>query len=99
MTNEDPGPTGATLASYLEETGIRDEVYSAAIKDVIAWQFEQARLATGMSKVRLAAAMKTSRTQVERVLDPQNVAVSLDTLVRAAAALGKRLKVELEDAL
>jgi len=99
MTNKDPGPVGATLDSYLEENGIRDEVYSAAIKDVIAWQFEQARLANGMSKVRLASAMKTSRTQVERVLDPQNVAVSLDTLVRAAAALGKRLKVELEDAL
>ena len=97
MSEIDTGPVGTTLESFLEECGIREEVYSAAIKDVIAWQFEQARQAKGISKVKLAAAMGTSRTQVSRVLDPENVAVSLDTLVRAASALGKRLEIQLVD--
>lgn len=68
------------------------------INQVIAWQLEQARTAAGTSKGALAKEMKTSRTQVDRALDPANVAVSWDTLARAAQSLGKRLEVRLVDA-
>jgi transcriptional regulator with XRE-family HTH domain len=85
------------LEAFLDSEGLRDEVYAEAIKDVIAWQFEQARQSLGMTNGEVATAMGTGRGQINRVLAPENVAVSLDTLVRAAAALGKKLKIELVD--
>ncbi len=98
MASKDKGPVGDALESLLKKQGIRDEVYDAAIKRVIAWQFEKARKARALTKVAMAKTMGTSRSQVDRVLDPDNVAVSLDMLNRAASALGKRLRIELEDA-
>jgi hypothetical protein len=98
MAKIETSPAGDTLEDTLREIGIRDEVYTAAVKRVVAWQFEQARKAQALSKKDLAVAMKTSRSQVDRVLDPDNVAVSIDMLNRAAFALGKRLRIELEDA-
>jgi antitoxin HicB len=97
MSNDECSPLGDTFESFLESEGIRDEVYGEAIKRVIAWQLEEARKASDLSKTAMADAMNTSRSQVERVLDPENVAVSLDVLNRAALAVGKRLKVELVD--
>jgi antitoxin HicB len=97
MGKQNIGPAGDSFESFLEEQGIRDEVYGAAVKRVLAWQFEEARKAANLGKVDLAHAMHTSRSQIDRVLDPENVAVSLDTLSRAAMALGKRLKIELID--
>ena len=97
MTSRDPGPVGDSLENLLEEEGVRDEVYSTAIKKVLAWQFEEARKTAHLGKVAMASAMHTSRSQIDRVLDPENVAVSLDMLNRAAVALGKRLKIELID--
>jgi hypothetical protein len=92
---DDPGPVGGSLEAFVDSEGLRAEIYADAIKDVIAWQFEQASL--GTMKGELATAMWTSRGQINRVLAPENVAVSLDTLVHAAAALGKKLKIELVD--
>lgn len=90
-------PAGDTFESFLEVIGIREDIYGEAIKKAIAWQLDEARNAAGMSKGALAKHMKTSRTQVDRVLDPTNVAVSLETLDRAAQALGKRLEIRLVD--
>jgi DNA-binding Xre family transcriptional regulator len=84
--------------NFLVESGIRDEVYDSAYKRVIAWQFDKLRQKKAMTKKAMAEAMKTSRSQVDRVLDPNNIAVSIDMLERAAAALGKTLKIELVDA-
>jgi hypothetical protein len=98
MTSADKGSIGDTLEAFLEEDGIRDEVYAVAAKRVIAWQLEQARKARHIKKTTLAKAMGTSRTQVDRVLDPSNTAVSLDLLSRTATAVGKRLNLELVDA-
>ncbi len=98
MADTDNAPVGGTLEEFLAEIGIRDEVYEVAVKRVISWQFEEARKAQALSKTDMAAAMDTSRSQVDRVLDPENVAVSLEMLTRAATALGKRLKIELVDA-
>ena len=97
MSNDECSPLGDSFESFLENEGIRDEVYGEAIKRVIAWQLDEARKASDLSKTAMADAMNTSRSQVERVLDPENVAVSLDVLNRAALAVGKRLKVELVD--
>lgn len=92
------GSVGGSLEALLEETGERAEVYAEALKRVLAWQIEDARKQSDLSKSELAARMGTSRSQVERVLDPANVAVSLETLDRAARAVGKRLNVEIVDA-
>ncbi len=91
-------PAGSSLEDFLDDLGLREEVYGAAIKEVLAWQIEQERSARGLSKSEMAARMGTSRTQLHRVLDPANVGVSLETLDKAARAVGKRLRVELVDA-
>jgi DNA-binding Xre family transcriptional regulator len=87
---------GSTFESFLEEHGIQDEVDLLAQKRVIAWQIEQAMAEENISKVDMATRMKTSRSQVDRLLDPQNNRVQLDTLQRAAMAVGRSLKVELD---
>jgi DNA-binding Xre family transcriptional regulator len=86
---------GSTFESFLEERGLENEVDLLAQKRVIAWQIEQAMAEEKVTKAELAARMKTSRTQVDRLLDPQNNRVQLDTLQRAALAVGRSLKVEL----
>lgn len=86
---------GSSFEDFLNEAGIADEVTAEAVKRVLAWQLEQSRLAQGLSKSALARKMGTSRTQVERLLDPTNAQVQLDTLQRAAKALGRRLVIEL----
>ncbi len=96
MTNV-KSSVGGTLEDFLDELGEREEVYGEAIKRVLTWQIEQARKQQSISKSDMAAKMGTSRTQVNRVLDPHNVAVSLDTLERAARSVGKKLRVELVD--
>lgn len=86
---------GSTFEDFLAEEGIYEEVRSAALKQVLAWQIDQCRQAQGLSKSALAERMQTSRSQVERLLDPTNTKVQLDTLQRAATALGRRLVVGL----
>ena len=86
---------GSSFESFLEKEGLRDEVEGLAQKRVIAWQIEQVMKETGITKVEMAARMHTSRTQVDRLLDPDNDKVQLDTLQRAAQAIGRTLRVEL----
>jgi hypothetical protein len=86
---------GSSFESFLEEEGIREEVEDLAQKRVLAWQIEEAMKQTGITKVEMAQRMHTSRTQLERLLDPTNNRVQLDTLQRAARAVGRTLKLEL----
>lgn len=86
---------GSSFDSFLEENGMREEVESLAQKRVFAWQVEQVMKEAGISKVEMAERMNTSRTQVDRLLDPDNDRVQLDTLLRAARAIGRTLKLEL----
>lgn len=86
---------GSTLEELLEEDGLREEVQGLAQKRVLAWQLEQALEQAGIRKSELARRMRTSRAQVDRVFDPTNNRVQLDTLQRAARAVGRMLKVEL----
>lgn len=87
-----------SFESFIEELGLHEEVYGEAIKRVIAWQLENERVSKGVTKASMAEAMGTSRTQLSRVLDPTNVNVSVESLDRAARAVGKKLVLELVDA-
>jgi len=97
MRQQDIHPIGSSFEDFLEEEGMLEAVDEAAVKEVIAWQVRQGMKDRGLSKSALATAMSTSRTQVDRLLDPENTGVALHTLYRAASVLGKRLKVEFVD--
>lgn len=89
---------GSSFDSFLEEEGILEEVDAVAIKRVIAWQLKQEMDARHITKKAMAQRLNTSRSQVDRLLDPDNAAVHLTTLTRAARELGLRLKVAMEHA-
>nr|WP_181717941.1 XRE family transcriptional regulator [Sphingomonas sp.]QJS06623.1 transcriptional regulator, Fis family [Sphingomonas sp.] len=86
---------GPTLDSFLEDEGALGEFQARAIKEVIAWQLADAMKERKLSKNRLATMMHTSRTQVDRVLDPKDGNVTIETLQRAAAVVGRRVQLEL----
>lgn len=88
---------GSSFDDFLEEEGILAEVSAIALKRVLAWQIAQAMEIQGFSKASMADAMNTSRSALDRLLDPENIAVTLKTMDRAAAVLGKQLRVELVD--
>src|SRR5229473_848089 len=90
--------SGSTFDSFLDKEGIREEVEAVAIKRVLAWQLEQAMRERQKTKQAMAKQLHTSRSQLDRLLDPQNVSVTLDTIARAASALGKRLIIRVADA-
>ena len=86
---------GSSFDSFLEEAGIRDEVERIAQKRVLAWLLQQEMDRQGVSKSEMARRMDTSRSQIDRVLDPENDRVQLDSLLKAAHAIGRELKLEL----
>lgn len=95
MMDTGQGKAGSTLDAFLAEEGILDEATEHAIKGVLAWQIDQEMKARNLTKAAMARRMQTSRAQLDRLLDPENSSVTLHTLHRAAATLGKRLRVEL----
>lgn len=86
---------GSGFDNFLEEEGMLAEVETVAIKRVIAFQIEQLMEQQHLTKSQMAERMATSRASLNRLLDPSNPSVTLQTLERAAAALGKRLRLEL----
>src|SRR5438445_13461499 len=90
--------SGSTFDSFLEAEGIREDVEAVAIKRVLAWQLEQAMREQRKTKRAMAKQLNTSRSQLDRLLDPRNVSVTLDTVARAAKALGKRLIIRVTNA-
>ena len=89
--------TGSSFDDFLEEEGIRNEVEGAAIKKVLAWQIEQEMLKQQKTKQGMAKELRTSRSQLDRLLDPENTTVSLETITRAANVLGMQLVFEIRD--
>jgi antitoxin HicB len=89
--------SGSAFDSFLEEEGIREEVEAVAIKRVLVWQLTQARRQQQRSKQAMAKQIRTSRSQLDRLLDPQNVSVTLGTITHAAKALGKRVIIRVAD--
>jgi antitoxin HicB len=89
--------SGSTFDSFLDQEGIRDEVEAVAIKRVLAWQLQHAMRQQKKTKQAMAKQLHTSRSHLDRLLDPQNVSVRLDTITRTARALGKRVIIRLAD--
>ncbi len=85
---------GSSIDDFLKEEGIFEESQTQAIKEVVAWQLAQAMKKKKISKARMAALLKTSRSQVDRILDARND-ITLSSLQRAAALLGRRVVINL----
>jgi DNA-binding Xre family transcriptional regulator len=83
------------LDSLLEEDGTLAAVEAVAIKRVIAWQLQKIMTAGKITKTAMARRLGTSRSQLDRLLDPRNATVQLDTIARAAQAVGKKLRIEM----
>ncbi len=86
---------GSSLEDFLKEEGILEETRAVALKETLAWQVQQAMAKDKISKVEMARRMKTSRAALDRLLDPRNASVTLQTLTRAAHAIGRDLRIEL----
>ena len=91
-----PNPhIGSSLEDFLREEGILEEVRAVAIKESIAFQVQRAMETENISKVEMARRMKTSRAALDRFLAPGSASVTLQTLARAARAIGRDLRIEL----
>ena len=85
---------GSSLDSFLKEEGTFDEAQALTIKEVVVWHLTEAMEKQSLSNARLAVMLKTSRAQVDRLLDPTRD-VTLSTLQRAAALVGRKVQIEL----
>ena len=85
---------GSGIDDFLKEEGIFEETQAQAVKEVVAWQLAEAMKNEKISKNKMATLLKTSRSQVDRMLDPTND-ITLGSLQRAAAVVGRRVTIEL----
>jgi DNA-binding Xre family transcriptional regulator len=91
-----PNPhIGSTLEDFLKEEGIFEDATNHAVKRLLAWQVEKAMQEQRITKVEMARRMGTSRAHLDKLLDPENDKVQLDTVQRAAAAIGRQVRLEL----
>jgi len=90
------GYLGTSLENFLTEQGLYEDATEYAIKRVLAFQLEQEMKEKGINKIEMAKQLKTSRSQLDRLLDPDNENVSLAALSRAAKAVGRTLRLELQ---
>jgi len=88
---------GSSFDDLLEEDGTLEEINLIAIKRVISWQIQEAMHQKKINKTEMAKEMHTSRSSLNRLLDPENLSVTIDTIERAAKVVGKRIHVELVD--
>ena len=89
------GRIGSSFDDFLKEDGNYEGVTARAIKRVLVRQLDELMRREEISKTQLATRMKTSRAQLDRLLDPENDSVTLGTLARAAQAVGRHLRMEL----
>ena len=85
---------GSSIDDFLKEEGIFEEAQAQAVKEVVAWKLAEAMRTKKISKARMATLLKTSRTQVDRLLDPKSD-ITLSSLQRAAEMVGRRVTIEL----
>ena len=86
---------GSSLDDFLKEEGVLEETRALVLKETLAWQVQQEMEKNKISKVEMARRMNTSRAALDRLLDPGNTSVTLQTLTRAAHAVGRDLRIEL----
>ena len=86
---------GSDFRDFLNEQGILEEVEARALKQALSLQLDHLLKANELTKTQMAARMKTSRAAVDRLLDASNSSVTLNTLGKAARALGRKLRIEL----
>lgn len=89
---------GSRFDDFLATEGLLDGSTAVAMKRVIAWQLSEAMKVQSVSKKQMAERMHTSRSHLDRLLDERDTGLTLETLSRAAQALGRRLRIELADA-
>jgi antitoxin HicB len=89
------GSIGSSFEEFLAEEGLLEGATERAVKRVLAWQIEKAMRRRRLTKMEMARRMRTSRAQLDRLLDPVNTSVTLRTMQRAAATVGKSLRIEL----
>lgn len=85
---------GSSIDNFLKHEGMFEESQAQAIKEVVAWQLDEAMKAQKISKNKMATLLGTSRTQVDRILNPKSD-ITLSSLQRAAAMVGRRVTIEL----
>lgn len=85
---------GSSIDDFLKNEGVFEEAQAQAVKEVIAWQLAKAMKKKKISKARMAVLLRTSRSQVDRILDPKRD-ITLSSLQRAAALVGQRVVIEL----
>jgi len=95
MTKKKKGRIGPSFDDFLKDEGLYEEVTARAIKRVIVRQLGALMEDQSLTKSELAKRMNTSRSQLDRLLDPENESVTLGTLTRAAQAVGRQLRMEL----
>lgn len=86
---------GSSFHAFLKEEGTYAEVTAQSIKRALAWQLQQTMEKQGISKRQMARAMKTSRSQLDRILDPTYTKVQLETVYKAASVLGRTVRLEI----
>lgn len=86
---------GSSFDDFLKEDGIYEECTAAALKKVLAWQLKEEMKNKKITKKVMAERMETSRSQLDRLLDPEKTGVSLETMQRAASVVGRELRIDL----
>lgn len=90
--------SGSGFDDFLKQDGIFDQVQAKALKRAIAEQLEESMAGAKLTKVKMAQKMATSRSHLDRILDPDNVSIQLDTLMKAARAVGKTVEIRIRNA-
>ena len=96
-TKKEIDHSGSSFDEFLREEGVLEETEAVAIKRVIAWQLQQGMRRKHITKKAMAEQLGTSRSQVDRLLNPRHAGVTISTLTKAAKVVGKRLKVQVID--
>jgi antitoxin HicB len=87
--------TGSSFDDFLQEEGLQVECSAIAIKRVLARQLEEEMKRQNLTKTEMARLMQTSRAQLDRLLDPEKIGISIETMTKAASVVGRQLRIEL----
>ena len=88
--------TGSNFDDFLKQENLFEEVHAKALKRALAEQIGDGMESANLTKMAMAERMATSRSQLDRVLDPDNISIQLDTLIKAARAVGKVVEIRIK---